>query len=76
MSHPFSLVPMIKAVDLPAEVENWCLDQDGFLYCFHGIVEVSLVEANPMLTWLTSEGYGFPLDAVKRGWGYVAIFDS
>lgn len=76
MSHPFTLVPMLNAGNLPDDVVEQCLDSGYSLHCSDDIIEVDLEEENPMLTWLTEQGYEFPLDAVKRGWGHVAIKGS
>jgi len=76
MSHPFKMIPMLNAENLPDDVTEWCLEHDYSLHCSHDIANVDLEEDNPMLAWLTREGYEFPLVEVERGWGYVAIFGS
>lgn len=73
MSHPFKLVPMLDINIIPDDVIEWCLDHDYTLHDSNDIMEVDLEEDNPMLAWLTQEGYEFPPEAVYRGWGYVVI---
>ncbi len=75
MSHPFTLVPMLQADQLPDDVVDWCLDHE---YNLHDVDDIAIIflDGNPMFNWLTEQGYEFPLDAVMAGYGYVAIKGS
>ncbi|MHC4188388.1 MAG: hypothetical protein ACYSUB_01710 [Planctomycetota bacterium] len=68
------LIPLVRAVDLPDEVLEYCVDDSDWPTHYEsGIVQVTLRDGNVMAMWLEAQGYEFSPSEIKRGWGYIAL---
>jgi len=76
MSHSFPMIPTIRGSDLPDYVIEFCWDCGYSLHGVNEVVEVDLEGRNPLRDWVEEQGYQFPLEAMNRGWGYVALMES
>ena len=70
------MVPLLDAAALPDDLLEYCLDQEWSTHYASDVIQVDLEDENPMATYLKEQGYEFPPNETKRGWGYVALLGS
>ena len=76
MSHPFTLVPMVDASDLPIEVAGYCREQGYPIHYGRAVIGVDLDVPNPLWSWLEEQGYRFDEEEYYRGWGHIGLCGS
>lgn len=65
------LIPMVNAVDMPTEVEDWCIENDVSTHYDNDVALFETKEKNPLNDWLKELGY-----VTKDKYTYVAVIGS
>jgi len=68
------MIPCVDTRDLPADVEDYCIENDISTHCQNDIVTVE-DDGNVLAEWLKAQGVNFT-NSQNRDWIDVAIIST
>ena len=73
--NPIEMIPCVDAVDLPKEVEDWCIDND---ISTHYASEVHQIhdDGNPLAEYLKVHGYKFRCKKEEFEFDWVGVIGT